>query len=73
MQISFILTEPATPENVGAVAQVLKTKVQAVLPAAGFSKNSNIYHRFMQQINLMNEDDMDLLHSFCNKFTDNKK
>ncbi len=52
---------------------VLKEKVEAVLVAVGFQKDSNIYPRFLERINFLAEDDIHLLHSFCAKILKNKK
>lgn len=53
--------------------EALKQKVIEVLDTTGFKKDSNIYPRFLERLNFLGEDDIHLLHSFCNKFHKNKK
>jgi len=48
--------------------RVLLEKVRIVLTKTGFDENSLIFSRFMERINIMGKDDIQLLHSFCNKF-----
>lgn len=57
------------PESFAA----LKEKVATVLQQNGFSKNTNIYPRFFERLNFLAEDDVHLLHSFCNKILKNEK
>ena len=73
MQISFVLVEPATPENVGAAVCALKTENQTDLFSVKFNKNATNFSRFKERINPKIHDDMHLLHSFCNKFAGNQK
>ncbi|MEN8115813.1 MAG: tRNA/rRNA methyltransferase [Bacteroidota bacterium] len=51
----------------------LKEKIHLTLQKTGFNPDSNIYPRFLERINFLNEDDIHLLHSFCNKLLDNEK
>ncbi len=51
----------------------LMLKIKKVLDKTGFKEDSNIYPRFLERINFLNEDDIHLFHSFCNKFLDNEK
>jgi len=51
----------------------LKEKVNIVLKETGFKTDTNIYPRFLERINLLNQDDIHLLHSFCNKYLENQK
>lgn len=51
----------------------LKEKVAHILLKTGFTENTNIYPRFFERLNFLAEDDIHLLHSFCNKILENKK
>jgi len=51
----------------------LKEKVAVVLQNTGFKENTNIYPRFLERLNFLSEDDIHLLHSFCNKMLENEK
>jgi len=51
----------------------LKEKVNMVLKETGFKTDTNIYPRFLERINMLDQDDINLLHSFCNKVLENKK
>lgn len=51
----------------------LKEKVAHILLKTGFTKNTNIYPRFFERLNFLVEDDIHLLHSFCNKILENEK
>ena len=51
----------------------LKEKLKTVLTETGFRENSNIFPRFLERINFLNDDDIHLLHSFCNRYLKNKK
>ena len=53
--------------------RTLKEKTRSVLLDIGFKENSNIFPRFMERLNFLSEDDIHLLHSFCNKFRQNQK
>ena len=48
--------------------RVLLEKVRTVLTLTGFDDNSMIYSRFMERVNALGKNDLQLLHSFCNKF-----
>ncbi len=47
--------------------KVLLDKARIVLKKTGFDENSLIFSRFMERISLMGGNDLQLLHSFCNK------
>lgn len=64
--------EPESPANTQSL-RALKQKTEKVLIQTGFTKDSNIFPRFLERINFLGEDDIHLLHSFCNKFLENKK
>lgn len=51
----------------------LKQKAHAALREVGFKKETNIYPRFMERLSFLTQDDVHLLHSFCNKFLENEK
>lgn len=51
----------------------LKEKIYKVLLQTGFREDSNIFFRYFERIQHLTQDDMNLLHSFCNKFLDNQK
>ncbi|MDD4144873.1 MAG: tRNA/rRNA methyltransferase [Prolixibacteraceae bacterium] len=53
--------------NIGSL-RVLLGKVKIVLQRTGFDEDSLIFSRFIERINIMCENDLQLLHSFCNKF-----
>ena len=61
--------EEINPESFTA----LKEKVAHILLDTGFKENTNIYPRFLERMNFLSENDIHLLHSFCNKFLENKK
>jgi tRNA/rRNA methyltransferase len=64
---------PATPEiNTNSFA-ALHQKVSSILLDAGFKENTNIFPRFLERLNFLSEDDIHLLHSYCNKILQNKK
>lgn len=48
-------------------------KVETLLKEAGFKENSAIYPRFLERISMLNEGDIHLLHSYCNKLLSEKK
>lgn len=48
--------------------QALKGKVGNALQELGFREDSAIYHRFFERLMAMNDTDIHLLHSICNKF-----
>lgn len=62
-----------TPEKNNNSFKALQEKIRTVLSVVGFSENSNIFPRFIERLNFLNEDDIHLFHSFCNKFLENKK
>lgn len=47
--------------------RALVNKVHRVMIQSGFKENSAIYSRFIERISFLQEDDIHLLHSFCNK------
>jgi len=51
----------------------LKKKIYKVLLQSGFREDSNIFYRYFERIQHLTQDDMNLLHSFCNKILDNQK
>jgi tRNA/rRNA methyltransferase len=51
----------------------LNLKVKTVLLNTGFREDSVIFSRFFERINALGEDDIHLLHSFCNKLLNFKK
>jgi tRNA/rRNA methyltransferase len=53
--------------------KVLSGKVRIVLTKSGFDENSLIFSRFMERVSIMGENDLQLLHSFCNKFLEKEK
>lgn len=48
-------------------------KARTILLDTGFNENSAIFPRFLERISFLEEDDIHLLHSFCNKLLQNKK
>lgn len=65
--------EDYEPEKNTESFEALKQKVVQVLDSTGFKKESNIYPRFLERLNFMGEDDIHLLHSFCNKIQKKQK
>lgn len=51
----------------------LRQKVQTILLSSGFNEESAIFPRFLERISFLEEGDIHLLHSFCNKYLENKK
>lgn len=51
----------------------LRQKVQTILLSSGFNEESAIFPRFLERISFLEEGDIHLLHSFCNKYFENKK
>lgn len=51
----------------------LLQKTHTILTEAGFKENSAIFPRFLERISFLEEGDIHLLHSFCNKLLENKK
>ena len=70
-KLNFKTSTPAKKNKESFTA--LKEKVNTVLMETGFKTNTNIYTRFFERINMLNQDDIHLFHSFCNKFLENKK
>ncbi|MBN1987497.1 MAG: tRNA/rRNA methyltransferase [Prolixibacteraceae bacterium] len=70
-KLNYITTEKANKNEQGFSA--LKEKIKTVLHDTGFKENTNIYPRFFERLNFLGEDDIHLLHSFCNKYLQNKK
>lgn len=48
-------------------------KIHAILLDTGFREESAIFPRFLERISFLDEGDIHLLHSFCNKLLENKK
>ncbi|NQU88690.1 MAG: tRNA/rRNA methyltransferase [Mariniphaga sp.] len=59
-------------KNIEGLKQ-LKQKVIAILLGLGFSKSSAIYPRIIERLMLLEESDIHLLHSVCNKIKETKK
>ena len=53
--------------------RLLTSKVREVLQKTGFNEDSAIFSRFLERIQQLNEKDIHLFHSFCNKFLDKQK
>jgi tRNA/rRNA methyltransferase len=53
--------------------RALLEKVHTILLETGFKEQSAIFPRFLERVGFLNEDDIHLLHSFCNKLLENKK
>ncbi len=68
-KLNYQNVEETPRDEVGFAALIDKTK--QILELTGFKKESNIYPRFLERINFLGEDDIHLLHSFCNKFLKN--
>lgn len=62
-------SEEKNPESFAA----LKEKIAHILLNTGFKEDTNIYPRFLERLNFLGENDIHLLHSFCNKYLENKK
>jgi tRNA/rRNA methyltransferase len=58
--------------NVESQRALIK-KVRSILLEIGFEENSAIFPRFLERISFMEEGDMHLLHSLCNKLLQQKK
>ncbi len=52
--------------------RALVNKVNSVMLQAGFKEDSAIFSRFIERISFLQEDDINLLHSFCNKLLEKK-
>lgn len=50
----------------------LVQKVRSILTETGFDGQSAIFSRFLERIAFLDEGDIRLFHSFCNKFLENK-
>ncbi|WP_297086365.1 tRNA/rRNA methyltransferase [uncultured Draconibacterium sp.] len=70
-QLRYNKQKPASRNEESFMA--LKDKVKRLLLESGFNPESNIYPRFLERINFLGENDIHLLHSFCNKLLQNKK
>ena len=70
-KINFTSSE-TTGKNENSL-KALQKKIRTVLLQTGFNENTNIFPRFLERLNFLNEDDIHLFHSFCNKFLENKK
>jgi tRNA/rRNA methyltransferase len=53
--------------------RALMQKFRQVLIQTGFSEQTAIFPRFLERISFLEEDDIHLLHSFCNKLLEKKK
>ena len=53
--------------------KVLNQKVKTVLLETGFREDSAIFSRYFERINTLSDKDINLIHSFCNKFLNFKK
>jgi len=53
--------------------RALLEKVHAILLETGFKEHSAIFPRILERVSFLNEGDIHLLHSFCNKLLENKK
>jgi tRNA/rRNA methyltransferase len=51
----------------------LLQKAHTILTDAGFKEDSAIFPRFLERISFLEEGDIHLLHSFCNKLLESKK
>ena len=74
-ELSELLDRPIiskTNRSMGAFL-LLKKKVSHILLDLGFSETSAIYRRILERLMLLEENDIHLLHSICNKFDDLKK
>lgn len=65
-------TSSGTEKN-GESLRSLLQKTHTILTKAGFKENSAIFTRFLERISFLEEGDIHLLHSFCNKLLENKK
>jgi tRNA/rRNA methyltransferase len=71
-KISFIETTELSFKNEESLRALLE-KIHVILLETGFKEQSAIFPRFMERAGFLKEDDIHLLHSFCNKLLDNKK
>ncbi len=53
--------------------RLLHQKVEILLKRTGFDENSAIYPRFLERISILEEGDIHLIHSLCNKLLEEKK
>ena len=68
---SFVKTEKSLKNEESL--HVLIQKVSAILLETGFEEQSAIFPRFLERMSFLEDDDIHLLHSFCNKFPERKK
>ena len=54
-------------KNQNAEMEVLKRKIEKILPEIGFEKESNIYGRIFERLMKITQDDIHILHSIANK------
>jgi tRNA/rRNA methyltransferase len=70
MQVSEISKEKF--RNNESLRSLLE-KIQTILLNTGFKEESAIFPRFLERTSFLEEGDIHLLHSFCNKLLENKK
>lgn len=64
------------PENKNDKQESLRSliqKIHTILLETGFKEESAIFPRFLERVSFLEEGDIHLLHSFCNKLLENKK
>lgn len=61
-----------TQKNEESLRSLLQ-KTHTILTEAGFKEESVIFPRFLERISFLEEGDIHLLHSYCNKLLENKK
>jgi tRNA/rRNA methyltransferase len=49
----------------------LKRRIEIIFADLGIDQNPTLHDRIMERLNLLNEDDIHLLHSFSNKYLEN--
>jgi tRNA/rRNA methyltransferase len=70
MQVSEISKEEnGNKESLRSLLQ----KIHTILLGTGFKEDSAIFPRFLERTSYLEEGDIHLLHSFCNKLLENKK
>jgi tRNA/rRNA methyltransferase len=72
MQVSEISKEKEELRNNESLRSLLQ-KIHTILLDTGFKEESAIFPRFMERASFLEEGDIHLLHSFCNKLLENKK
>lgn len=70
MQVSEISKEEFNDEE---SLRSLIPKIHTILLNAGFKEESAIFSRFLERTSFLEEGDIHLLHSFCNKLLESKK